>query len=206
VPASFASCAQTIAEAARALFERGWVPATSGNFSMRVEADRFAITLSGRDKSRLRADDVTLVDLEGVPVNEGVRPSAETLLHAQLYRRFSAVAAVLHTHSLQQTLASRVFAAQGLIRFENWELLKAFEGITSHQAVVELPIFANSQDMEALAATVDEGAARGTLSFGYLIEGHGLYTWGSSMSVALRHLEAFEFLLGCELELRKYRT
>ncbi|MET1163044.1 MAG: class II aldolase/adducin family protein, partial [Pseudoxanthomonas sp.] len=37
----------------------------------------------------------------------------------------------------------------------------------------------------------------------YLIDGHGLYAWGRDMAEARRHLEAFEFLFHCELELRK---
>ena len=39
--------------------------------------------------------------------------------------------------------------------------------------------------------------------WGYLIDGHGLYAWGRNMAEARRHLEAFEFLFHCELELRK---
>ena len=38
---------------------------------------------------------------------------------------------------------------------------------------------------------------------GYLIAGHGLYTWGRSVEEACRHVEAFEFLLACEIELRR---
>jgi methylthioribulose-1-phosphate dehydratase len=37
---------------------------------------------------------------------------------------------------------------------------------------------------------------------GYLIRGHGLYTWGARMSDALRQIEAFEFLFECELKMR----
>ena len=33
---------------------------------------------------------------------------------------------------------------------------------------------------------------------GYLIAGHGLYTWGRTVDDALRHVEAFEFLFECE--------
>ena len=41
---------------------------------------------------------------------------------------------------------------------------------------------------------------------GYLIDGHGIYAWGRDMAEARRHLEAFEFLLGCELDLRRLRA
>ena len=40
-------------------------------------------------------------------------------------------------------------------------------------------------------------------NWGYLIAGHGLYAWGRDISEARRHLDAFEFMLGCELELRR---
>jgi methylthioribulose-1-phosphate dehydratase len=40
---------------------------------------------------------------------------------------------------------------------------------------------------------------------GYLIRGHGLYTWGPRMADALRHVEAFEFLFECELKTRSLR-
>jgi methylthioribulose-1-phosphate dehydratase len=38
---------------------------------------------------------------------------------------------------------------------------------------------------------------------GFLIDGHGLYAWGASIGDAMRHLEAFDFLLGCELEMER---
>ena len=40
-------------------------------------------------------------------------------------------------------------------------------------------------------------------TWGYLIAGHGLYAWGRDIAEARRHLDAFEFMLGCELELRR---
>lgn len=183
----------------RELAQQGWVPATSGNFSRRRDADHVFITVSGADKGRLTPDDVMVVDVTGKPVGSARRPSAETLLHTQLYRRFPEVGAVLHTHSLVQTVASRVLAAQERIRLEGYELLKALEGMATHEATIELPVFANSQDIPALAAEVEEALDRDRL-WGYLIAGHGLYAWGRDVTEARRHLDAFEFLLACELE------
>ena len=40
---------------------------------------------------------------------------------------------------------------------------------------------------------------------GYLIAGHGFYTWGYSVEDAIRHIEAFEFLFECEMLLRRLR-
>jgi methylthioribulose-1-phosphate dehydratase len=130
------------------------------------------------------------------------RPSAETLLHTQLYRRFPEIGCVLHTHSPAQTIASRLYAGAGHVQLEGYELLKAFHGNDTHEAAISVPVLANSQDMPTLAAQVD-ALLDVQCMWGYLIDGHGLYAWGRDMAEARRHLEAFEFLLGCELELRK---
>lgn len=191
-----------IVSTARELAARGWTPATSSNFSMRLDEAHAAITVSGLDKGRLTEDGVMVVDLDGRPVATEQRPSAETVLHTRLYRRDAGIGCVLHTHSLVQTVASRVFAPSGGVRLEGYELAKAIAGTTTHEAVIELPVLANSQDMPATAGQVEALLDAGPLS-GYLIAGHGLYAWGRDLAEARRHLEAFEFMLACELELKR---
>ncbi|GAB2612317.1 methylthioribulose 1-phosphate dehydratase [Novilysobacter erysipheiresistens] len=186
----------------RELAAAGWTPATSSNFSTRLDDRHVAITVSGGDKGRLTEADIMVVDLDGQPVATDQRPSAETLLHTQLYSRFAEIGCVLHTHSRNQTVASRLFAGTGHVHLEGYELLKAFTGNNTHETAIELPVLPNSQDMHTLAAQVDALLDRQCM-WGYLIDGHGLYAWGRDMAEARRHLEAFEFLLGCELELRK---
>ena len=184
------------------LAARGWTPATSSNFSRRIDEHPAAITVSGRDKGRLSEDDIMVVDLEGQPVATDNKSSAETLLHTQLYKRFPEVGCILHTHSQNQTIASRLFAGAGHMRLDGYELLKAFRGNDTHETEIVVPVLPNSQDMHTLAAQVDALLDRRPM-WGYLIDGHGLYAWGADMAEARRHLEAFEFLIGCELELRK---
>jgi methylthioribulose-1-phosphate dehydratase len=191
-----------IVTATRELAAAGLTPATSSNFSRRLDDRHAAITISGRDKGRLSEEDVMVVDFDGRAVGSDHRPSAETLLHVQLYRRFPEIGCVLHTHSVAQTVASRLFAGAGHVRLEGYELLKAFEGNRTHETAIDVPVLPNSQDMHTLAAQVDALLDRQCL-WGYLIDGHGLYAWGADMAQARRHLDAFEFLLSCELELRR---
>ena len=193
--------AQEIITNVRELAQAGWTPATSSNFSERLDDRHAAITVSGRDKGRLTVDDIMVVDFDGQGVATTHRPSAETLLHTQLYRRYPEIGCVLHTHSPVQTIASRLYAGTGHIRLEGYELQKAFYGNTTHEGAMDVPVFPNTQDMHELAAWV-EAALDAQCLWGYLIDGHGLYAWGRDMAEARRHLEAFEFLLGCELELR----
>jgi len=201
-PARLHELARLLIGNIRELAQAGWTPATSSNFSHRLDDHHAAITVSGRDKGRLVEDDIMVVDFDGRAVGRPLRPSAETLLHTQLYRRYPEIGCVLHTHSPVQTVASRLYAGAGHVRLEGYELLKAFHGNSTHETAVDVPVFANTQDMDVLAAQVDALLDRQVM-WGYLIDGHGLYAWGRDMAEARRHLEAFEFLLGCELELRK---
>lgn len=194
--------ARSIADNVREFAALGWTPATSSNFSMRLDDRHAAITVSGRDKGRLTEDDIMVVDFDGKPVATAQRPSAETLLHTQLYKRVPEIGCVLHTHSLNQTLASRLYAGAGHIRFEDYELIKAFHGQDTHETAMDVPVLQNNQHIPTLAAQVDV-LLDGSPLWGYLIEGHGMYAWGADMAEARRHLEAFEFLLTCELEMRK---
>ena len=186
----------------RELAQLGWTPATSSNFSERLDDRHAAITVSGRDKGKLTEADIMVVDFDGKAVGSEHRPSAETLLHTQLYRRFADVGCILHTHSRNQTVASRLFAADGHVRLADYELLKAFRGNETHDTTLDLPVLPNSQHMPTLAAQVETLLDAGPM-WGYLIDGHGLYAWGRDMADARRHLDAFEFLLGCELDLRR---
>lgn len=201
----FADCAAIISEVGKELYQLGWTPATSSNFSMRIDAENIAITVSGRHKGRLTPEDVMVIDATGEAVGTSAKPSAETLLHTHIYARFPDAGAVLHTHSRAQTLASKLFAPAGYIVFENYELLKAFSGNVTHEIRMQVPVFANTQDMPALVLKIDAFMDREPICHGYLIEGHGIYTWGKTMAEARRHLDAFEFLLECELELLKLR-
>lgn len=196
-------CANAIAAAGRRLGAQGLTPATSSNFSMRLDASHIAVTVSGRDKGALTADDVMVVDMRGNPAGTLARPSAETALHTQIYARFPESNAVLHTHSRTQTVASRLYAQAGVVRFDGYELQKAIAGHTSHEQAIDLPVFPNTQLMPELVERVDAWIKSGNPLYGYLIEGHGLYTWGRDMAEAERHVEAFEFLLACELDLRR---
>lgn len=191
--------AEEIIHAGRFLYGRGWSPATSSNYSARLSADKALLTVSGKHKGQLGPDDVLATDMDGNSLEPGKKPSAETLLHTQLYRWKPEIGAVLHTHSVNATVLSRLTLADSLV-FADYELQKAFSGITTHESQVLVPIFDNDQDIARLAAKVQPWLDQHPDCVGYLIRGHGLYTWGPRMSDALRQVEAFEFLFECELK------
>ncbi|NWA26229.1 methylthioribulose 1-phosphate dehydratase [Pseudomonas gingeri] len=193
-----------IIEAGRFLYGRGWSPATSSNYSTRLSTRQVLLTVSGKHKGQLGLDDVLATDLAGNSLEPGKKPSAETLLHTQLYNWRAEIGAVLHTHSVNATVLSRMTPGE-FIEFEDYELQKAFSGVSTHESRVRVPIFDNDQDIARLAAKVQPWLDMHPECVGYLIRGHGLYTWGARMSDALRQIEAFEFLFECELKVRSLR-
>ena len=200
----YAQVAETIAEAGRFLYGRGWSPATSSNYSARIDDNHIAITVSGRHKGELGAGDVMVVDLAGQPVQSQCRSSAETLLHTVLYNVFPDVGAVLHTHSVNATVLSRL-VTEPFLTLEGYELQKAFPGHDSHETSLVVPVFDNTQDIPDLAERTGQWFRTHPDQPGYLIRGHGLYTWGRTMADCLRHVEAFEFLFECELATMRLR-
>ncbi len=195
--------AEAIVIAGQRLDHLGLVPATAGNFSVRLDARRIAVTVSGRHKGFLTPDDVMAVDLDGRPENPRQRSSAETLLHCGIYRRFPEAGAVLHGHSVANTVLSR--AAGKALTLRGHELLKAFPGLPTHDAAVTLPVVPNDQDIARMQRGLDAlWSDMADPPPGYLIAGHGSYVWAPDMPTALMRMEALEFMLACELEERRH--
>lgn len=189
-----------LCDAARDCARRGWVPATAGNFSFRdvAASRRIFITRSGLDKGAISPGDLLEIDADcRVLAGEG-KPSAETALHGVIYRRFADAGAIFHVHSIWNTLLSDRFAAVGAVPIENYELLKALSGVSTHEHRELVPILENSQDYVALAGELEAALGNYPGAHGVLLRRHGLYTWGESVAGARRHLEALEFLFEVE--------
>jgi methylthioribulose-1-phosphate dehydratase len=171
------------------------VPATSGNFSARLSDNKIAMTASGTHKGFLTEKDILTMDLDGHYSGE-VKPSAEAGLHLQIYQNKPEINAVLHTHSRSATQTKK--SEERFICLEGYELLKAFEGIETHENAMVVPIVENNQDINGLANSIEEFLHGHETIHAYIIRGHGFYTWASSIEAALRQCEALEFLLRCE--------
>lgn len=203
IPSAILSSA--LIDAGRWIDAQGWCPATGGNFSARLSDDQALVTASGRHKGRLTDDDLLTVGLDGNPLESKLKPSAETLLHTRLYQLDSGVGAVLHTHSVASTVLSRLETSDWL-RLSGYEMQKSLAGNQSHEPVIQLAVFENTQDMQALAEQLELRWQQTPLNWGFLVRGHGLYAWGHDVHEARRHLEGLEFLFACELEMRRLRA
>lgn len=185
-----------LASVARSCHVRGWALGTSGNFSAVISRNPFRMTISssGFDKSTLSPEHFVHVNAEGTVTSGTGKPSAETALHLLITRALGA-GAVLHTHSVWNTMLSGHYAAQSGLWIEQYEMLKGLEGVKSHQHREWLPVFQNDQDMKRLSGIVETELRQRPEVHGFLLERHGLYTWGKDLAQAKRHLEILEFLL-----------
>ncbi|HEY6248669.1 MAG TPA: methylthioribulose 1-phosphate dehydratase [Candidatus Angelobacter sp.] len=192
----FSEIEKLLADLGRGFYARGWVLGTSGNFSTVLSRDPLLITItsSGVDKGNLTPDQFVRLDAQGGVIAGSGRPSAETALHLMLVRA-RGVGAVLHTHSVWSTIISEAHAVHHGLWIEGYEMLKGLEGVRTHAHREWLPIVDNDQDMAKLAGTVEALLQEHPQAHGFLLRGHGLYTWGEDLSQAKRHIEILEFLL-----------
>ena len=196
IPTSeFTDIAANLAATAKALHARGWLLGTSGNLSAVVQEEPLLIAMSpsGVDKGELTAEQILLVDENALVINGG-KPSDETLLHLEIVKQRRA-GAVLHTHSIWNTILSDLFADQSGFMIEGYEMLKGLAGVHTHEHREWLPIIDNSQDMKELAATIRSVLTEQSNAHGFLLHKHGLYSWGKDLREARRHIEILEFLL-----------
>ncbi|MFI5176999.1 MAG: methylthioribulose 1-phosphate dehydratase [Vicinamibacterales bacterium] len=202
---TFRQAASALAEIGRRFYDRGWVLGTSGNFSAVISRDplRLAITSSAAHKGQLEARHVLQIDgdgrVEGRAAGRARRlpagtPTAETRLHLEIVGLLGA-GAVLHTHSVWSTILSDHHANARGLAIEGFEMLKGLDGIATHEHREWIPIVKNDQDMTRLARAVRQALGEHPAAHAFLIERHGLYTWGRTLEDAERQVEIVEFLL-----------
>ena len=192
---SHSQAAEALIAAGRRFYSRGWVLGTSGNFSVVTCRDplRLAITASSVDKGALEPAQILDID-ETCSVHGGTgNPSAETLLHYEIVRRRGA-GAVLHTHSVWGTVLSDSHGLDHGVAIEGYEMLKGLDGVCTHDHREWVPIVPNDQDMTRLARVVGSTLEQHPAAHAILLQRHGLYTWGTSLADAVRHVEILEFL------------
>ncbi|AYB40979.1 methylthioribulose 1-phosphate dehydratase [Brevibacillus laterosporus] len=180
---------------------RDWFPGTSGNLSIKISEVplQFAVTASGKDKTKLSPEDYLIVDSNSSSVEPtNLKPSAETLVHAVVYQSIPDAGACFHVHTIANNVISELYAQKQSFSIHGQELIKGL-GIWEENALLNVPIVENYADIPTLAAAIKE-AIRPDVP-GVLIRNHGIYAWGRNDFEAKRHIEAFEFLFEYQLRL-----
>jgi L-fuculose-phosphate aldolase len=166
-----------VAEAARRLAAAGLVSGTSGNLSAR-EGDHIAVSPTGAVLADLQPEQVTVIDLDGAVVGDGLAPTSEVDLHLEVYRRYGA-GAVVHTHAPMATALSTVLDEVPVVHYEMLLL-------GGPVRVAPYRTFGTRELAEDVADALDGRTAA-------LMANHGTVTWGGDMAGALRATEVLEW-------------
>jgi L-fuculose-phosphate aldolase len=87
-----------VCTAGRWMRERGYVPSTDGNISVRLDSRRILTSPTAISKGMMTPDDLVITDLEGKKLSGRRNPSSELPMHLLIYRRRPDVSAVCHAH------------------------------------------------------------------------------------------------------------
>ena len=173
-------------EANMELVRRGMVIYTWGNVSG-IDRARGLVVIkpSGVEYDRMRWQEMTVVDMDGKIVEGDYKPSSDLLTHLELYKRFSEIGGVVHTHSEHAVAfaqAGKSIPALGTTHADYFygeipctrplnceEIAEAYE-LNTGKVIVE-----TFEDRDAMAIP------------GCVVRNHGPFTWGKTPSEAVYH-------------------
>lgn len=169
----------------------GLVTLTWGNVSgISGDRERVVIKPSGVPYQRLTPSDMVVVDLEGRVLEGGLRPSSDTPTHVLLYRHFTAIGGITHTHSRQATMfaqARREIPCLGTTHADHFfgtvpvtRALTAAEVAADYEANTGLVILERFADLDPRAMPA------------VLVAGHAPFTWGHGAADSLQNAIALE--------------
>jgi L-fuculose-phosphate aldolase len=163
----------------RWMYRLGFAPGTSGNLSVRLDAERILATPTGCSKYLLRPVDMVVVDLNGKLLDGTRHVTSEIGMHLAVYHTRPDVQAVVHAHPPIST----AFASCGLALDEPL----CAELIMTLGAIPLAPY--------ATTGTEEVGASLAPFLHNYdsvLLANHGLVTYGKDLLDAFMKLETTE--------------
>ena len=165
----------------RLLYRLGYMPGTSGNLSVRLDASRLLVTPTGVSKFLLGSADMVIVDLAGRQLNGHRRMTSEVSMHLAIYRHRADVTAVVHSHPPIAT----AFACVG----------QGLDEMLCQEAVMTLGVV----PLATYAATGTEEVAASLTPFipdhdAILLANHGAVSYGRNLLEAFQRMETVEHL------------
>lgn len=166
---------QEVLQAAKEIFEAQLVSGTWGNVSIKVpDQSLLLITPSGMEYNTLSIEDIALVDWEQKLVEGQYKPSVETPLHLEIYKKRPDIKAIVHVHSLYAT-------AFAVARQNIPVILEETAQIIGHE--IKVTTYAPCGSKQLVEATMK---AVGKDRKAALLANHGLIGLGASIAEALK--------------------
>ncbi|MGH3001829.1 MAG: L-ribulose-5-phosphate 4-epimerase AraD [Gaiellaceae bacterium] len=177
-----------------ALVDAGLVVLTFGNASAADrEAGVMAIKPSGVAYDLLRPDDVPVVDLAtGAVVSGKQRPSSDSPTHLALYRAFTEVGGVVHTHSPFATAWAQAQRELPCLGTTHADHFRGPVPVTRQLTAAEIE---GDYEERTGAVIVETFAERGLDAVelpAALVASHGPFVWGAVVEDAVENAVALE--------------
>lgn len=177
---------QRVYEANISLVKYNLVTLTWGNVSeIDKETGYIVIKPSGVSYEDMKPEDMVIVDLAGKKIEGELNPSSDTPTHIELYKRYSNIGGIAHTHSRWATIfaqAGKSIPALGTTHAD------AFYGdIPCTRKMKKMEIFGSYE--EKTGKVISECFSKDkTLKIpGVLVQSHGPFTWGENAHKAVEN-------------------
>ena len=164
---------------------------TWGNVSgIDRDSERVVIKPSGVAYDTLTVDDMVVLDLEGHVVEGRLRPSSDTLTHLYLYRHFSDIGGVVHTHSKSATAWAQ--SNQGIPCLGTTHADYFYGEIPCTRQLSEQEI-AGDYEINTGKVIVERFERLNYVDVpAVLVANHGPFTWGADAVEAVHHSVVLE--------------
>ncbi len=164
----------------------GLVTLTWGNVSgIDREAGLVAIKPSGVEYENLSSDDMTVLDMDGNVIEGRLRPSSDSPTHLELYRAFSYIGGIVHTHSLYATMfaqACREIPCLGTTHADH------FNGPVPVTRFLSAEEVQQGYELETAKIIIERFSGMDPMETpGVLVAGHAPFAWGGAAADAVRN-------------------
>ena len=166
-------------EIGRRLHQQGFVAATAGNISVRLDPERFLATPTHMSKGMLRPEDLVIVDGKGNKISGRREPSSELGMHRLIYQLRPEIGGVVHAHPPTAT----AYATAGLALDQ-----PLVAEIVVSLGSVPLARYATPGSEELHAALRDLIPRHNAV----LLANHGVVSFGDDLFEAYFHMEEVE--------------
>ncbi|MDJ0784726.1 MAG: L-ribulose-5-phosphate 4-epimerase [Desulfosarcinaceae bacterium] len=184
---------QAVLDANLLLKELGLVIFTWGNVSA-IDRDRGEVLIkpSGVSYETMRLADLVMVDLDGNILDGAYKPSSDLATHLEIYRRFPACGAVVHTHSRLATAWAQAGIDLPACGTTHADYFYGPVPCTRPLTREEIQGAYELETGRVIAETFEERGIDPAQVPAVLVNSHGPFTWGTTPEKAVHNTVVLE--------------
>lgn len=181
----------TVFKANLDLVEHGLVIFTWGNVSgIDREKGLVVIKPSGVSYTEMKAEDMVVTDMEGKVVEGRYKPSSDTATHLELYKAFTSIGGIVHTHSTFATAWAQAGCDIPIIGTTHADYFSDDIPCTRDMTVAEVK---DAYEKETGTVIIERFKDLNPSHIpGVLVKNHGPFSWGNDAHDAVHNAVVME--------------